>query len=85
MTQRWTDEELDALEHDPDMWDLDTPVEVESRPLDGLRITFDLSREDVQVLSRAAAAQGMPLHRYMRAAALEKAAASRAVSVGESG
>jgi hypothetical protein len=74
MATRYTDEELHAMEHDPDEWDWDNPIEMPPRSGNGIQIAFHLTGAEVEALSRAAEAAGTTLHRFMLAAALEKAA-----------
>jgi hypothetical protein len=79
-TQDPLDEEERQL-MDPDNWDWDHPIELIVS--DDLEITLeiDLTPEEHKLIAQAAAADGLPTHRYMKAVVLA-AARSR---LGEAG
>lgn len=60
---------------DPDNWDWENPIEVVVS--DNLIITLEINftPEEVALLSEAAAAEGLPAHRYMKGVALAAARA----------
>lgn len=71
-------EPLDEEERElmnPDNWDWENPIEVVVS--DDLIITLeiDLTSEEHKVLAQAAAAEGMPTHRFMKGVALAAARA----------
>lgn len=65
------DEERELME--PDNWDWEHPGEVVVSP--NLTMTFEVSfsRDEVHLLSDAASTANMPVNRYIKRAALEKA------------
>ena len=58
---------------DPDNWDWENPIEVVVS--DNLIITLeiDLTPEESALLSQAAAAEGLPTHRFIKSVALDAA------------
>jgi hypothetical protein len=67
---------LDEIERelqDPDQWDWDHPVAVTVSPDLKIELGTSFNREELHLLSAAAEAANMPVTRYIKQAALEKA------------
>jgi uncharacterized protein (DUF1778 family) len=76
---RYSDEELHAMEHDPDYWDWESAEVQRGASQVGLRVVIDLDATEAELVAGAAAVAGVTLIDFMRAAALERARADRVV------
>jgi hypothetical protein len=65
--------EIDREHQDPEQWDWEHPVEVVVSPNRSWNLSIRLSRDELRVLSEAAAAANLPVTSFIAQAALEKA------------
>jgi hypothetical protein len=72
-----SDDELRAMEEDPDYWDWDSAEVHPPVVRRGGRITVRVEDDDLRALLAAASAADMTVVEYVRAAALEKACAAQ--------
>jgi hypothetical protein len=72
-----SDDELRAMEEDPDYWDWDSAEVHQPVEPRGARITVRVEGDDLKALLAAASAADMTAVEYVRAAALEKACAAQ--------
>jgi hypothetical protein len=75
-----TQEPLDDEERElmnPEMWDWDTPVEVVIAKDFRVQLPIEVTHEELTLLSRAARAEGLTPHTFMKRVALEAAQATR--------